>query len=143
MHFILFILCLWTAGMFHRWEHHRFIAELRRLHGTLRPLAGDKPALKKTLASEDWRATGLPPGRMVLKRAFNVRTRADALRYGVPVALVAVLLVGMQAWALGAAYGALIALRWFGGVVDLNLSAQDARYDVRVFGLRLFGEYLS
>jgi hypothetical protein len=143
MKFLLFICCLWAMGWFHRREHLRDAAALRDVQKTLSSLPPDKDALKTALAGQDWRLVSLTPRHAVLKRAFQVERREDMLRYGMPLVFLAVLLIALQGWGIAAVYAAVLAVKWFALTTAVTLSPYDGRYDVSLFGIRLFGEYLS
>ncbi|MBI1215682.1 MAG: hypothetical protein GC185_07680 [Alphaproteobacteria bacterium] len=143
MKFIVFILGIWAISWFHRREHRRYVAELKALQAKLAVLPHDAASVTAALEGTDWRMTALEPSRAGFKRAFQVKDREDLLRYAVPVALLVVIIVFLHGWGTAGLYGAALALKWFAAQTELTLSTLDPRYEVTLFGLRLFGEDLS
>lgn len=137
--FFVFIAVIAVIGLFHRREHVRYEDELFLLR---KELESDKPneaAIKEKLQGRDWRLTGMDRTYALLKRAFNVPGREDALRYAVPIVLLCVLIVYLDMWRMAAVYGGVLALKWFVAQTALDLDPFTPRYEARLFGRRLFG----
>jgi len=139
MMFFVFILLIYGMGLFHRFEHRAMIADLRALL-PLVPMAGEPPA------PHDWRRCGGTDAKPLLKRAFNPRGAAAALRYAMPVLFAAVMLIVLQAYVFAACYIALCAVKWF--AVSAELAPRDdntkdsrkGRYTLRLGTWTLLGE---
>lgn len=141
--FLVFIAVVAAIGLFHRREHIRYEDELFLLR---KELESEKPVeaeIKERLKGRDWRLTGMDRTCALLKRAFNVPGREDALRYAVPIVLFCVLIVYLGMWRMAALYGGALALKWFAAQTALDLDPFTPRYEARLFGRRLFGQSLA
>jgi hypothetical protein len=135
MHFIIFLLIVWSLGFFYRWEHRSYRRGLAVLAAHLRAHPGDIPA------GSDWRITRRQGGAVYLKRRFHVATAAAAARYAVPVAAFWCLLLGLHSWPAALAYLALTCLKWF--ALATVLEPAENIYSLRLGGLVLFSEGLG
>lgn len=137
MKYPVFLLLLWAMGLFYRWEHRLFIRELSML------APGLKEKGAQALAGKDWRIVRVEAeGVYALRRAFQIKTRADALRYGLPLLFFCIILFVLKDWIFALGYAGLVALKWF--ICEAVVHTAGAfRYDVRIFGRRLFGEGLA
>lgn len=133
MLFVIFILLLFALSRFYRWEHLLFERELRQWRQT--EFADDY------LRQHDWRVVARPEGRICLRRAFHVRTRADLLRYAVPVIAFCVILFVLKSWIFSGLYLVVIAVKWFAAVTDVY-TGTPPRYQVRISDYSLFGDTL-
>ena len=143
MKFLIFISVMFVIGLFHRREHVRYENGLYALRKELESDKPDETAIKEKLKGRDWRVTGLDRTYVLLKRAFNVPGKEDALRYAVPVVTLCVVIVYLEMWALSAVYGAALALKWFVAETALDLDPFTPRYEARIFGKRIFGAPLA
>ena len=141
--FIVFMAVIWGMALFHRREHVRLAPELYPLQKSLASEHPDAETIRAGLQGKDWRMTGLDKTKLSLRRAFAVKNREDALRYTVPVALLCVILIYIQNWWLAGLYFAALLLKWFASVTVVDLDPLAARYQVKLFGLPLFGEALT
>jgi hypothetical protein len=138
----IFLFLIWAIALFHVWEHRRFIEELRKLQ---RVLAGFSPAreeLQEKLKGRDWRIVALQGTRLGLRRAFVVKDGFSAARYAAPVAFIVLSLLVLETWIMAGIYFALVFTKWFLTKTVLDVSPANARYDVTLFGITLFGEEL-
>lgn len=142
MQFFAFITIFFATAMFHQREHRLLVRELRALHAKLSDPAPGEPTLAAKLKGEDWRLVSLRGTQAGLRRAFEVPGIEAMLRYGVPVALFCLMLLGLQNWVMPGIYAAVMALKWFASVTVLDTDPYLPRYEVRMFGFRLFGEGL-
>lgn len=143
MKFVVFMFLLCAISLFHRREHRLFEKELRTLQERLQTERPEAGRVREMLKGEDWRLCGIGDTRILLRRAFQVKTREDALRYAVPVAILCIVIAWLNAFTMAAVYGAALALKWFVAVTALDLDPFTPRYEVRLFGLRLFGDRLG
>jgi len=134
MEFGLLLVILWGVGLFYRREHVKFVADMGHL---AKDMAG--PELPQ---GADWRITGQDGnGGIFLQRAFNVTDRESFLRYAAPFLFLSAFLMLLQNWAMAGIFGGIVALKWFASKTRLDLKKK--RYDVTIFGLRLYGEDVS
>ncbi|HYD17049.1 MAG TPA: hypothetical protein VEF76_01055 [Patescibacteria group bacterium] len=143
MLFFLFITVFFATAEFHRREHVLMQKELRDLQAKLASEAPVEAALRAQLQGEDWRLVSLTGTEAGLRRAFEVPEREAVLRYAVPVVAFTIMLLGLQNWTLPFLYAGVMALKWFASLTVLDLDPHRPRYEVRLFGLRLFGERLD
>lgn len=132
--FIVFLIYIWALCWCHRLEHKRFVAEMKILQPMIAAAGAD------ALAGRDWRLLSMTDREARMKRAFDITDHAAILRYALPVALIALMLIYGQFWGLAALYAALIAVKFF--LLETVLFRKEARYEVRLFGVRLIGEDL-
>lgn len=138
----LFLLMIWAIALFHVWEHRRFIEELRKLQRVLAGFAPARETLAEQLKDRDWRIVSLEGTKLGLRRAFNVKDGFSAARYAVPVLFMTLSLLVLEAWVMAGVYLISILIKWFLTVSVLDISPANPRYDVRLLGLKLFGEEL-
>jgi hypothetical protein len=122
--FILLTTVLWILALFHIWDHRRYE---RDLGAYLQDGGGD------------WRPVAPPAGARpgaALKRAFRIDTRADLWRYAGPVAIFAVILIGLRHWGLAAAYAGVVSVKWF--ALTTVTARETRRYAVYLAGRRVF-----
>ncbi len=143
MQFIVFITLFFATVLFHRREHVLMIAELKTLHSKLADPAPTQVRLEAQLKDEDWRLVSLRGTQAGLRRAFEVPGTEAILRYAVPVALCCLMLLGLMNWIVPGVYAGIMILKWFVSVTVLDTDPYLPRYEVRMFGLRLFGEGLT
>lgn len=143
MKFLVFISVMFVIGLFHRREHVRYENELYALRKELESDKPDEAAIKERLKGRDWRLTGMDRTYVLLKRAFNVPGKEDALRYAVPIVTLCVIIIYLKMWVFSAVYGAVLALKWFAAQTALDLDPFTPRYETRLFGRRLFGQQLA
>lgn len=144
MKFFIFATLLLAIGLFHRREHVRFIEELRALQRKLSASAApDAARLKEALKGEDWRFISLDGTQLGLRRAFEVKNLDGALRYAAPVALASAALLALGSWAMAGLYAAAVAVKWFLTLTVVNIDEFKPAYEVRLFGIKLFGESLA
>lgn len=143
MQFVAFITLFFLTVLFHQREHVLMIAELRKLHGKLATATPDAATLNAQLRGDDWRLVFLRGTQAGLRRAFEVPSTVAILRYAVPVVLFCLMLLGLQTWVMPAIYAVIMALKWFVSVTVLDTDPYLPRYEVRMFGFRLFGEELT
>ena len=142
MAFFIFIFAVFVAGYYHRFEHQRLIVALRALQLRLAAERPDIDLVKQALEHEDWTVVALKSTRLSLRRKFQVEDREAKLRYAVPVAVMCILLVFLQNFALAFFYGAVMAVKWFLTVTIIDLDPLHPEYEVDLMGRRLFGESL-
>ncbi len=143
MQFVAFITIFFATVLFHRREHVLMIAELKTLHKKLADAAPIEARLEAQLKGEDWRLVSLRGTQAGLRRAFEVPGTEAVLRYAVPVALCCLMLLGLMNWIVPGVYAGIMVLKWFASVTVLDTDPYLPRYEVRLFGLRLFGEGLA
>lgn len=142
MQFFAFITIFFATAMFHQREHRLLVGELRDLQKKLSDAAPSESSLEEKLKGEDWRLVSLRGTQAGLRRAFEVPGIEAMLRYAVPVALFCLMLLGLQNWIMPGVYALVMVLKWFVSVTVLDTDPYLPRYEVRMFGLRLFGEGL-
>ena len=142
MQFFVFITLFFAISLFHRQEHLWFIAELRALQKKLAAATASEAGVKESLKGEDWRLVALAASQLSLRRAFHVGNAKAAARYATPILLLCITLLWLQSWVLAGGYAALLAVKWFASVTVLDIGPAAARYEVRLFGRKLFGESL-
>ena len=143
MQFFAFITIFFATAMFHQREHRLLVGELRALHAKLSDAAPGETSLEAKLTGEDWRLVSLRGTQAGLRRAFEVPGIEAMLRYGVPVAAFCLMLLGLQNWVMPGIYAGVMALKWFASVTVLDTDPYLPRYEVQLFGFRLFGEGLT
>lgn len=143
MQFFAFISLFFATALFHRREHVLMISELKALHKKLADPAPDAARLAQQLQGDDWRLVYLRGTQAGLRRAFEVPGTEAILRYAVPVALCCLMLLGLMNWVVPGVYAGIMILKWFASVTVLDTDPYLPRYEVRMFGLRLFGEALE
>ncbi len=127
MLFILFTVFLWILAGFHLWEHRRYEHDLRQY------IDGQRGG--------DWRVCGEGVMGVALKRAFRVATRADMLRYAMPVIFLFVWLVVFRSWWPVALYVTVIVVKWF--VAQTWVDVAQRRYTLVLAGYRLLSGRLD
>ncbi len=142
MAFFIFIFAVFVAGFYHRYEHQKLIEALRALQLRLAAERPDIDLVRQALESEDWAIVELKSTRLSLRRKFEVNDRDAKLRYAVPVAVMCVLLIFLQNFALAFAYGAVLGVKWFLTLTIIDLDPLHPEYEVDLMGRRLFGESL-
>lgn len=140
MKFFIFASLLMAIGLFHQREHVRFVAGLRLLQKKLSAIGPDAAKLKEALKGEDWRFISLEGQKLGLRRAFEVKNSEDTLRYAVPVMIACAALLALESWAIAGVYAAIICVKWFASLTMLNLDSFAPGYEVRLLGIKLFGE---
>jgi hypothetical protein len=131
MHFIVFMLLVYTLALFHRFEHRAMVADLSRL-------AADLPLRCGVPRGHDWRQTGGTEEAPQLKRGFELPDRTAVLRYALPVVFAAAMMIVLQDFTLAGGYVALCAAKWFGLSVTLTRGA----YAVSAGGITLLKDSL-
>lgn len=132
MQFVVFIILLFALCQFHRREHQRLAPELRGLLQT-----ASNGALP---AEADWQVIRTDGNILHLRRAFMLKSNFDRLRYFLPIAFLAVMLIALQSWMMAGIYAAIICIKWF--VTSIRLDIKRERYDVTIFSVAVFGEQL-
>ena len=130
MIFVFFIVLLFAMSRFHLWEHRCYLRDIARAH--------QARGIEET---DDWREMEKDSGKLFLKRAFMIRDKKDALRYGLPVIFFAALLLVLQSWGLALFYAALLCVKWF-ALTTVVLLEQDL-FEIRVFGYRLLSDRID
>ncbi|MDI1228360.1 MAG: hypothetical protein PSY14_11805 [bacterium] len=143
MQFFAFISIFFATALFHQREHRLLVGELRDLHAKLVDARPSEASLEAKLKGEDWRLVSLRGTKAGLRRAFEVPGMEAMLRYGVPVVMFCLMLLGLQSWIMPGIYAGVMTLKWFVSVTVLDTDPYLPRYEVRMFGLRLFGEGLA
>jgi hypothetical protein len=143
MQFVAFITLFFATALFHRREHVLMIEELKTLHRKLADPAPSEARLEAQLKGDDWRLVYLRGTQAGLRRAFEVPGTEAILRYAVPVALCCLMLLGLMNWIVPGVYAGIMILKWFVSVTVLDTDPYLPRYEVRMFGIRLFGEALE
>lgn len=138
----IFLFLIWAIALFHVWEHRRFIEELRKLQRVLASFSPAKEELAEKLKGRDWRIVSLEGTKLGLRRAFMVKDGFSAARYAAPVAFIVASLLVLETWIMAGVYFALMVVKWFMTKTVLDVSPVNARYDVTLFGMTLFGEEL-
>lgn len=133
MQFVVFIILLFAVCHFHRREHQRLAPELRTLLQTT-----SNGGLQ---TDADWQVIQTDGNILYLRRAFMLKSRFDQLRYFLPVAFLAVMLIVLQSWVMAGLYAAIVCIKWF--VTSIRLDIKRERYDVTIFSTALFGEQLA
>ncbi len=142
MQFFAFITIFFATAMYHQREHRLLVGELRALHAKLADAAPSEASLEARLKGEDWRLVSLQGTQAGLRRAFEVPGTEAVLRYAVPVVMFCLMLLGLQSWIMPGIYAGVMVLKWFVSVTVLDTDPYLPRYEVRMFGFRLFGEGL-
>lgn len=102
---------------------------------------GQSGFIEDDLKKRDWRVVARREGCISLRRAFNIRTRADFLRYALPVLVFCIFLFALKSWAVAGMYLAILLVKWFVVVTDIHADTPP-RYQVRILGYSLFGDTL-
>lgn len=135
MIFVVFILLLWAAALFHRAEHRALPQELRAL---------DKPqswTVGAQIPGHDFRLVAQKNDSFVLKRAFHPQGYRGVLRYALPVLFLAVMMIILQSIPMTLAYFVFLYLRWFATETVLY-PAPDKRFEVTLWHKRIYEETL-
>lgn len=135
MIFVVFILLLWAAALFHRAEHRALPQELRDL-GTPKDAA-----VGAHIAGHDFRLMEIKNGGFVLKRAFHPQDRRGVLRYALPVLFLAGMMIYLQNIPLSAGYFVFLCLRWFGTEIVLY-PASESRFRVQLWQKKIYEDTL-
>lgn len=133
MVFVCFLLLLWGMALFYRAEHRAYIRELAALAPQLKAQGA------AVLAGRDWRPVRQEGEVFVLKRAFQIKTRKDVLRYALPVLFFCAILFILREWSFAFFYAAIAAAKWFGTETRLRVSDPQG-YEVWIAQHRLLAE---
>lgn len=109
---------IWGMALFHRQEHRRLPAELARLDLNAAHETG------KAIEDHDWRVIEDTPARLVIKRAFEPAGTEGKLRYALPVAVLAVMMIWLQSIPATLGYLAFLYLRWFVLRIEIDKGAE-------------------
>lgn len=142
MMYPLFLFSIWAIALFHVWEHRRYIEELRGLQRVVANFTPSRETLTEQLKGRDWRIVSLEATKLGLRRAFMVKGAFSAARYAAPVVFFVLCLLLLESWNMAAGYFFAIVIKWFLTVTVLDVSPANPRYDLRLFGVTLFGEPL-
>lgn len=112
------MIVLWGMALFHRDEHRRLPAELARIDRAAPHATG------KVISGHDWRVVGETPQRLVLKRAFEPHGPMGKLRYALPIAALAVMMIWLQSIPTTVIYLLFLYLRWFVLRVEIEKDAE-------------------
>lgn len=135
MLFAVFIIVIWGVALFHRREHRRLPAELAAIDLQAAPAAGMR------IEGHDWRVIADTPEKIVLKRAFEPAGMDGKLRYAVPVAALAVMMIWLQSIPLTAFYLGFLYLRWFVLRIEIKKGA-DRIFHVLIGAHKLYEDMI-
>lgn len=135
MIFVVFLLLIWSAALFHRAEHRQLPQELRRLDSTQGWVTGAR------IAGHDWRLMAEKDDGFVLKRAFHPEGISGVLRYALPILFLAVMMIVLQNIPLTLGYLAFLYLRWF-AVEIIFYPAPDSRFHVVLWDRTIYKDVL-
>lgn len=135
MIFVVFILLLWAAALFHRAEHRALPRELRGLGKAENWVIGAQ------IPEHDFRLVAQRNGSFVLKRAFHPQGYRGVLRYALPVLFLAMMMIILQSIPVTLAYFVFLCLRWFATEIVLY-PAPDNRFEVTLRHRKIYGETL-
>lgn len=89
----------------------------------------------------DWRIIRQEGAVRVLRRAFMVPDKTAVMRYAVPVALAAVIMIMLGNILLGLGYAAFCTVKWL--CTDIHLkTVEEPEYSVQLGRTKIFGEPL-
>lgn len=134
MKFFIFMFVLYGASLFYIWEHLYFVRGVKNLIATIKE-KGASAALEQL----DWKILSSSNNEIILRRAFKVPGVLDALRYGAPVFLLAMLALTLHMWGASALFLLVVILKW--GVSKTVINTEGAgSYRVTLFDKKVFGE---
>lgn len=117
MLFVVFMIVVWTAALFHRREHRRLPDELAKIDTRAAYETGQK------IDGHDWRVIADTKDRLVMKRAFEPVGMEGKLRYTLPVVLLAVMMIWLQSIPATVFYMVFLCIRWFALRVEIEKGA--------------------